>query len=168
MATDSEADDSGEEGRRRFLSRTAAVLVTFIGGALAVPTIGHIVSPTLKPADNPLVPLGSVDQFEIGKPLKVDFLYYKNDGWVQERNSASAWVVRKSQSEFVVFDPACTHLGCPYGWSAEQNQFVCPCHGGVFSIDGTVLAGPPPRPLDRFQNSVQDGKLFIRQVVQRG
>ncbi|MHB9091306.1 MAG: QcrA and Rieske domain-containing protein, partial [Chloroflexota bacterium] len=131
-------------------------------------TIGHIISPALKRAENPLVPMGSVDQFEVGKPVRVDFLYYKRDGWVQERNSASAWVVRKSQTEFVVFNPACTHLGCPYGWSAEQNQFLCPCHGGVFGIDGTVLAGPPPRPLDRFENRIQDGKLYVRQVVQRG
>ena len=165
MATENEADDPRQAGRRRFLSRAIAVISTFIGGALAVPAIGHIVSPALKPTENPLVPLGSVDQFEVGKPARVDFLYYKNDGWVQERNSASAWVVRKSASEFVVFDPACTHLGCPYSWSADQNRFICPCHGGVFDIDGAVLAGPPPRPLDRYQNSVQDAKLYIRQVV---
>ena len=46
----------------------------------------------------------------------------------------------------VAFNPACTHLGCAYHWDESPNNFVCPCHASVFSIDGKVLVGPAPRP----------------------
>lgn len=41
----------------------------------------------------------------------------------------------------------CTHLGCIISWRPEERDFFCPCHAGVFSPEGEVLAGPPPRPL---------------------
>jgi len=32
----------------------------------------------------------------------------------------------------------------------EQNLIICQCHGGAYSVaDGSVLAGPPPRPLPK-------------------
>ena len=37
----------------------------------------------------------------------------------------------------------------------------CPCHGGVYSVaDGSVLAGPPPRPLPRITLE-QRGSDFV-------
>jgi Rieske Fe-S protein len=47
-------------------------------------------------------------------------------------------------------------------WIAEDERFYCPCHNGVFAKDGSVVSGPPPRPLDRFENKVEDGILYIR------
>jgi cytochrome b6-f complex iron-sulfur subunit len=34
-------------------------------------------------------------------------------------------------------------------WQKEKEEFLCPCHGGRFSAAGAVIAGPPPRPLDK-------------------
>lgn len=153
--------------RRNFLAGAVAALGSFIAGALAIPALGHIISPALRPAERPLLPVGNVDEFVVGTPKKVEFVYYKRDGWVEERTAGSAWVVRRSESQFAVYDPRCTHLGCPYSWSQEQGQFVCPCHGGFFTLDGQVAAGPPPRPLDAFESRVENGRLFIREVTKR-
>ena len=51
----------------------------------------------------------------------------------------------------VAFGPQCTHLGCAYHWEEGKNEFLCPCHSSLFSIDGKVLSGPAPRPLDRYE-----------------
>ena len=52
---------------------------------------------------------------------------------------------------FVAFNSICPHLQCPVGppeGTPEEEEFVCPCHGGVYNkFDGTVLGGPPPAPL---------------------
>ena len=45
----------------------------------------------------------------------------------------------------------CTHLGCGVSWNEATSQFQCPCHKGVFDRSGTVVSGPPPRGLDRFE-----------------
>ncbi len=44
----------------------------------------------------------------------------------------------------------CTHLGCIYNWDEQQFSFLCPCHGSQFEKNGTYIAGPAPRNLDRF------------------
>jgi menaquinol-cytochrome c reductase iron-sulfur subunit len=70
-------------------------------------------------------------------------------------------VVRKGDADAVVFDPHCTHLGCPLAWSEGGGSFVCPCHGGSFGIDGLVKSGPPPRPMVRYVSKVENGELYI-------
>jgi Rieske Fe-S protein len=47
-------------------------------------------------------------------------------------------------------------------WRDEEEIYVCPCHDGLFDISGEVVGGPPPRPLDQYENKVEDGVLFIR------
>ena len=38
---------------------------------------------------------------------------------------------------------------------------MCPCHGGVYYKDGTVAAGPPPRPLTKYPVRVNGGRVEI-------
>jgi menaquinol-cytochrome c reductase iron-sulfur subunit len=62
----------------------------------------------------------------------------------------STWIVRQADGDLLAFDPRCTHAACAYTWTDDGNRFQCGCHDGRFALDGTVLAGPPPRALDRF------------------
>lgn len=59
------------------------------------------------------------------------------------------------------FSAICTHEGCVVGWNAEQQRIRCPCHGGVFDVNGRVVEGPPPAPLYPFDVEVRDGKILI-------
>ncbi len=83
------------------------------------------------------------------------------DGWRKITEKTSTWLVKTDQNTVVAFNPACTHLACPYHWDDGARQFVCPCHDSKFSIDGKVLGGPAPRALDRYVAKVQDGKILI-------
>ncbi len=59
-------------------------------------------------------------------------------------------MVRTSDQEYVAYSQKCTHLSCAVYYSQKHNRLECPCHEGYFSIkDGSVLQGPPPRPLPR-------------------
>ncbi len=59
-------------------------------------------------------------------------------------------LVRSAEDAYVAYSQKCTHLSCAVYYSAERNRLECPCHVGVFSVkDGSVLAGPPRRPLPR-------------------
>ena len=59
-------------------------------------------------------------------------------------------MVRTSEEEYVAYSQKCTHLSCAVYYSREDNRLECPCHEGYFSIrDGSVLQGPPARPLPR-------------------
>ena len=43
--------------------------------------------------------------------------------------------------------PVCTHAGCIVNFNAAECTWDCPCHGGRFAIDGSVLTGPPTQAL---------------------
>jgi arsenite oxidase small subunit len=59
-------------------------------------------------------------------------------------------MVRTSAETYVAYSQKCTHLSCAVVYAREENRLECPCHQGYFSIaDGSVLQGPPTRPLPR-------------------
>ena len=143
------ADGAGEISRRTFLAQVIGACVAFLGVLLGVPAVGAAVGPALKREDTEWLSLGSPDVFQDGMPKAVNLTVVRRDGWIESTEVKGVWVVRRSGNQFAVYNGRCTHLGCAYNWQADQHQFACPCHAGVFSVDGKVLAGPPPRPLIR-------------------
>jgi Rieske Fe-S protein len=62
----------------------------------------------------------------------------------------SCVLVRLSTTDLVAFSQKCTHLSCAVYYQPAKGRLECPCHEGYFSArDGSVLQGPPPRPLPR-------------------
>jgi cytochrome b6-f complex iron-sulfur subunit len=59
------------------------------------------------------------------------------------------WLTNTEQGVLAIYK-VCTHLGCLYNWSDQENKFLCPCHGSQFEPDGEYIRGPAPRSLDRF------------------
>jgi Rieske Fe-S protein len=59
-------------------------------------------------------------------------------------------MVRTAEDTYVAYSQKCTHLSCAVFYSPEHDRLECPCHQGYFSVrDGSVLQGPPTRPLPR-------------------
>ena len=70
-------------------------------------------------------------------------------------------LVRTSENEHVSYSQKCTHLSCAVYYSRENNRLECPCHKGFFSIaDGSVLQGPPSRPLPKIILESRGGELL--------
>lgn len=45
----------------------------------------------------------------------------------------------------------CTHQGCTLNsYNASTQQYLCPCHGSVFSASGAVIVGPAVVPLPSY------------------
>ncbi len=74
--------------------------------------------------------------------------------------AGSAWLVKGGSGNLVAFDPRCPHARCAYDWT-DQARFACLCHAGFFRIDGTVISGPPPRPLDQFGVREAGGRIEL-------
>jgi menaquinol-cytochrome c reductase iron-sulfur subunit len=156
---------SGHINRRDFIKLTTAAVGTFIGAAIGLPAIVYLVDPALKAVKSDAwVPLGKLETFEEGKPTLASFTRSKVNGWEKTVTSYGVFVIKKSDTDFLVLSNKCTHLGCSVGWKEDWQEFVCPCHDAQFGLDGSVLGGPPPRPLDSYSGDrlkIEDGILLF-------
>ena len=147
--------------RRTFFRWVIAGVAGLISGALAIPLLGYVVSPALKRRAQPWVDVGSVDDVPPGEPKQLDHVTTIQDGYLKSQSEKAVWAVKRPDGQVKVFAPMCTHLGCGYRWDGEEKKFKCPCHGSVFDIEGQVVAGPAPRPLDLLPSKVENGRLLV-------
>jgi len=72
-----------------------------------------------------------------------------------------AVVLQPSPGKFVALSAVCTHLGCIVQWQKQEEQFLCPCHGGLYTEDGAVISGPPPKPLESFPVALEGDQIMV-------
>ncbi len=156
------AEEPAQLSRRRFLSYASGLLSGVIAAALGLPLARFFIGNAFASRGARWLRLGPVHEIALGRPELFRLSYRDNDGWRQLMRREAVFVVTEDGGSFTVFSSSCTHLGCPVHWDDNQRLFLCPCHNGGFSEDGSVAKGPPPRPLDRFEHKIEDKVLFVR------
>lgn len=149
-------------GRRRFLSLLSMALGACGAAIVGVPIAGFLLAPYFRKRPEIWRAVGKVEQFKIDSTVEVVFQDASPLPWAGVTAQTGAWLRRVSADEFIAFSVNCTHLGCPVRWVPDAGIFMCPCHGGVYYRDGTVAAGPPPKPLSRYQVRVRSGQVEIQ------
>jgi len=76
--------------------------------------------------------------------------FQANSGALLKFGTKPAILVRTSDGEFKAFNAVCTHLECTVQYKADTSQIWCACHNGLYDLSGTVVSGPPPRPLENY------------------
>lgn len=134
--------------RRRFFLSIILSVVTAVLGGLSAWSLWRFLAPAAVGGkddklslDRSLVPLGQAHLVNFrGRPTVV---------------------LQPTSGRFLAFEAVCTHLGCIVKWVPEKGEMLCPCHGGRFSVEGTVLGGPPPKPLKAVALTLQGEKLVL-------
>ncbi len=153
--------EAGNGSRRRFMAQLFWSGIGLVSAGIAAPVLTYLIRPLFgAPEAGNWVKMGKVDDLSLSVPQRLEVARRVVEGWVTDDSLVTAWVVRLPD-EIHVFDPHCTHLGCAYGWNEQAKEFICPCHGGVFSLDGKVVSGPPPRPLDTYAYEIREGFLYV-------
>ena len=96
---------------------------------------------------------------ELGEGMRPDFMDQKSEGFTEEER-------QELLNSINVLSNSCAHLGCPVRWLAVQGhgEFLCPCHGGIYDINGGWVGGPPPRGMYRYTQVKieEDGTLYVK------
>ncbi len=153
---------SSQLTRREFVKGVTVITGTLMGLILGIPSLDYIIAPGFKVKEaEAWVPVGPLDNYEVGVPKLFSFNRTEINGWEQTVLNYGAFVVRKSETEVLVLSNICTHLACRVTWHPDIQNYVSPCHNGHFDIYGNVISGPPPRPLDEFKSKIENDNLSI-------
>ncbi len=105
------------------------------------------------------------------KPKKMEFFYVTAENNLPKigvkkfnisiNDKTMRIYIVKDDKKWIALWPVCTHLGCLVNWNGNVNEFRCPCHGGRYKMDGTVLAGPPRAPLTRLPMEIRGDRIFV-------
>jgi Rieske Fe-S protein len=154
--------------RRRFMTGTAHMTGGVATAAIVIPALGFTLGPLFDkptvrwetvgfpndfPNDN-YVPKVITVTPEIGDVGKTTV-------YVRARNPLLDTTPVNQYNRFIAISSRCAHLGCPVRWTPAAERFICPCHGGVYDLQGARTGGPPVRPLDRFATRLMNGMVQI-------
>ena len=136
-------------GRRDFLDWIikGGLLVTLT--AMLAPALAYLWPVVGRGPVGGLKEVARIDEVPIGGAKKVIL------------NGSPVLIIRTAQ-EWKAFSAICTHLGCVVGWDERQKQIVCPCHAGLFDLQGKVIGGPPPRPLTAYSVVISENKILVK------
>ena len=141
--------------RRRALVLFVNSVVALIGGGLTAILGAFALRPAAKP-DGRWLRAGALLDLTPNVPVPRVLAISREDGWYRERTRETVFLVWDGDKTVHALSATCTHLGCQVRWDADATKFRCPCHGGVFDVQGNVVEGPPPRPLDRVEARLDD------------
>jgi len=142
-----DSDSAPPSGRRDFLNLAIAGTATALGAMAAYPVV-VLLLPHERNSPNAVLRRDLFDMTE-GSARTV---------LVGQR---PVLVLRLADGSFRAFSAVCTHLNCIVRYSPERQRIECPCHGGVFDLQGRNVAGPPPRALREVRVTTDGEQLLL-------
>jgi Rieske Fe-S protein len=150
MTHSADTQRAEEPERRPFLRRLFQAVMGLWGLAFVGVIISYIKPPReAKGIEETVKRVGPLSDLPVGSAKLV----------TDERQPF--WVIRNSADELIALSATCTHLRCILQWDKETGRLVCPCHAGAFDINGNVVAGPPPRPLQSLRVDTRGGIVYV-------
>ena len=133
--------------RRKFLNVLLGLLGSTTMVTFAYPLVKFLAPPEAESKTRKLVVKKS--EIPIGEAKAFTF------------NNTPVIVINRPDKGFIALSKVCTHLGCLVTYERGKKILLCPCHAGVYDIEGNVVSGPPPKPLQKFPVRVEGENVVI-------
>jgi Rieske Fe-S protein len=149
-------------GRRKFLVRAIVAIQATIGTAVAFVFGATTLSPSFLRRQDTWLRAADLDSLTENQPVPVTLRVTRHDGYSQVVDRTVVYLVRTGEQDVRALQSTCTHLGCRTSYDRKTKRILCPCHGGVFDVQGNVLEGPPPAPLPSLTTRVENGSVLVQ------
>jgi Rieske Fe-S protein len=84
-----------------------------------------------------------------------------NTGKIVKFGSKPVLLIRSGEAEWRAYSGTCTHLDCTVQYQESSRQIWCACHDGFYDLNGRVVSGPPPRPLEEYTVHVRGDEVVV-------
>jgi cytochrome b6-f complex iron-sulfur subunit len=163
MTQFSGTSDVPDLGRRQFMNLLTFGTITGIAAGALYPIVKYFIPPSSGSGGG-----GVTAKDALGNDVIVSqFLSTHNAGdrtLAQGLKGDPTYMVITGEKtiESYGINAICTHLGCVVPWNANENKFMCPCHGSQYNSEGKVVRGPAPLSLALAHAQVtEDDKLVF-------
>ena len=127
-----------------------------LGGGFTASILSFLY-PAVKFMNPPTVPEASTNEVSAGKVQDLK----PNSGKIVKFGSRPALLIRVSETEWRAYSAICTHLNCTVQFQDSTRQIWCACHNGYYDLNGKVVSGPPPRPLEGYAVHIRGEDVVI-------
>lgn len=160
MAQLSESSDVPSMGRRQFMNALMFGSEALVALGALYPVVKYFIPPSSGGASG-----GVTAKDALGNDIVVS--EYLTSHPAGDRNLAQGLkgdptyvvVTNEGAIENYGINAVCTHLGCVVPWNANENKFMCPCHGSQYDNTGKVVRGPAPLSLALVHANVDNDKI---------
>ena len=139
--------------RRAFLDWLTGALGATLAGFVLYPVARYLIPPKVPEAATRRVVAAKKNELAPGGFKTFPF------------GSQPGILVRTSSGEYRAFSAQCTHLGCTVQYRSGDKLIWCACHNGFYNLEGTNVAGPPPRPLERYVVHEQGDEIVVEKAA---
>ncbi|HZT28386.1 MAG TPA: Rieske (2Fe-2S) protein [Bryobacteraceae bacterium] len=138
------------------MAQRRTIVRWLLGGGFSASIVSFLY-PAIKFMNPPAIPEAAVNEVSAGKvqDLKV------NAGKIVKFGSRPALLIRTGESEFRAFSAICTHLNCTVQYQDARREIWCACHNGLYDLNGKVVSGPPPAPLEEYAVRVRGDEVVL-------
>lgn len=144
---------SGANNRRDWLS-------ALVGGGLTASVISFLY-PVVRFILPPEIAESVADEVTAAKTSELS----PNSGKIFKFGSRPGIVIRTPTGDLRAFTAVCTHLNCTVQYRSDMQMIWCACHNGMYDLNGKVVSGPPPRPLDEYTVHVRADEIVVSRKI---
>jgi cytochrome b6-f complex iron-sulfur subunit len=139
--------------RRAFAKAALGGVGLCYAAAIGYPVYRYLASPAEKAAA-----AGAITEITLKEAAKLA----AGSALIFRFGSKPTLLIHHADGSWVALDAVCTHLGCTVEYLPEKNRIHCACHGGEYDpVTGKNIAGPPPRPLQKYQVKMTDAGVVV-------
>jgi len=135
--------------RRSFLQISNRILAVLGVTAITIPIVAYFFPPNLEETPSEPILVSKLDDLPPGASKTIRFGRYP------------ALIINTSAG-LRAYSAVCTHFACVCKWDPARELIVCPCHEGYFEpLEGQVVSGPPPLPLESLAVNIIDDEIYV-------
>lgn len=151
------SDTSQSEFGSPSMARSRRSFLDYLLGTSAIATLAAIVYPITRFMSPPQIVESAESSVLAAKVSELP----SNSGKIFKFGSKPGIIVRTDTGELKACSAVCTHLDCIVQYRPDIKHIWCACHNGHYSVDGTNISGPPPRPLDQYKVNTRGEDIWV-------